>query len=80
MIRRIAAALAFAAVFFAAAGNAGADEDRGGDDTATAICIADDLGQTPGQIADSIHRGDPRINVPGALQKTYWTLIVDGCE
>lgn len=79
MIRAFAALLALAAVLAAAPANAD-NEDLGRDDTAEAICTADDLGQTPSQIADSIHRGDPRWNTPRAWQKTWWTLIVDGCE
>ena len=85
IIRRIAAALAAAAIILtltAAQANADDDEyeEEERDQTAESICVAADLGQTPRQIADNINDGDPRWNKTRAWQKTWMTLIVEGCE
>ena len=85
IIRRIAAALAAAAMILtitAAQANADDDEyeEEERDQTAQSICVAADLGQSPRQIADNITAGDPRWNKTRAWERTWWTLIVEGCE
>jgi hypothetical protein len=47
-----------------------------GDDTAELICQQLRLGQTPGQIADELHRGDPRRSVQQSLT-TIWEDMPD---
>lgn len=80
-VRKIAAVLAFAVAVIAAAGQAHADDDsRQLDDTEQAICIADRLGQTPGQIAVGINAGDPRINLPNARLQTWLLIATGGCD
>ena len=83
MIRKAAAVTAFvAAILINTAAQANADdetEEPERDSTAEAICVADSLGQTPGQIAEAINQGDARWNLPRAWQKTWTTLIVEGC-
>ena len=88
MIRKLAAVLAFmAAILIATAGQSEADDGTPwweqpntlDSDTTQAICIANRLGQTPGQIAANIHAGDPRWNTTNAWTKTWFTLAEGDC-
>lgn len=39
-----------------------------------AVCTANDLGETPGQIQDQLHQGDPRISWDKAAQRVWSDL------
>ena len=79
-VRNIAAVIAFAAAVLTGAGQAHAEDGQELDETEQAICIANRLGQTPAQIAESINAGDPRISLPNARIETWFLIATGGCD
>jgi len=66
-VNRIAAALACGAVLFASAANADPDTD-------VLICSLLLLGQTPGQIAETLHQAAPTFTRQQAINRVWTTL------
>lgn len=60
-------------------GMAVARADDGDDDTTKAsICTAWNLGESPGQIADQLHQGQPRFPIWTTTRQT-WDTLQEGC-